>query len=163
MKEQNIKLFKQGPQINVDFFLSENIVTEIKIRTKDKPGLQRNIWGPTSQELLAKIDQWLECYLEGKPIEINFPLFSYPFSLFTQKVHKEIAKVPFGETISYTQLASKCLSPKAFRAAGSACGRNPFLLVIPCHRIINSNGGLGGFGGGLEIKKMLLSFEIEKL
>ncbi len=84
-------------------------------------------------------------------------------SPFYKKTLTEVAKVPYGETVSYSQIAQKLNSPKAARAVGSANARNPLPIIIPCHRIIANNGKLGGYAGGLKIKKYLLKFEKENL
>jgi len=70
-----------------------------------------------------------------------------------------VAKIPYGETLSYREVALRAGFPRAFRAAGGALGRNPLPIIVPCHRVIRSDGGLGGFGGGIEIKKFLLELE----
>ena len=100
----------------------------------------------------------LQEYFEGKrttftvPIDLNAPPFY-------KKVLQEIRKVPFGSTASYLEIASRVGSPKAVRAVGSANARNPIPIIIPCHRIIRSDGGLGGYGGGLDLKMDLLRHE----
>ena len=78
---------------------------------------------------------------------------------FQQKVWKALQKVPKGETISYSDLARRAGVPKAVRATASACARNPVALLVPCHRIVRRDGGLGGYGGGLERKRRLLEIE----
>jgi len=78
---------------------------------------------------------------------------------FTQTVLKQAFKIPFGQALSYGELAEKINNPKACRAIGGAMGRNPIPLIIPCHRILASEEKLGGFSAGLKIKKRLLSFE----
>lgn len=78
---------------------------------------------------------------------------------FQKKVWRVLLDVPFGETLSYTQVAEKAGSPKAQRAAGNAIGKNPLLIVVPCHRIIRSDGGLGGFSAGIENKIILQKIE----
>ena len=70
-----------------------------------------------------------------------------------------LQEVPYGETISYGELARRIGKPKAYRAVGAANARNPLPIVIPCHRVIGSNGSLVGFGGGLDIKQKLLDLE----
>jgi methylated-DNA-[protein]-cysteine S-methyltransferase len=91
--------------------------------------------------------------------------FTFPFSImmpegFRKKALEILARVPYGTTISYGELAARAGSPQAHRAAGSACANNPLPIVIPCHRVLKSDGTLGGFGGGLPVKRRLL--EIEK-
>lgn len=78
---------------------------------------------------------------------------------FQKKVWKELLKIPYGETISYNQLAIKLGNKKVIRAAAAANGANPLPIVIPCHRVIGSDGNLVGYGGGLEVKQKLLELE----
>ena len=79
-------------------------------------------------------------------------------SLFAAKVYREMVKIPYGKTLSYSELAKKAGSKLAYRAVGTACGKNPLPLIIPCHRVTAVN-GLGGFGGGLHTKRFLLNLE----
>lgn len=99
--------------------------------------------------------EWLEAYSEKKPT----PLLLSAGSPFQKKVMEALAEIPFGKTVSYQQLAKTCGAPKGARAIGNACGKNPFPLLIPCHRVLRADGKLGGFSCGLEIKKRLLEFE----
>jgi methylated-DNA-[protein]-cysteine S-methyltransferase len=78
---------------------------------------------------------------------------------FQVKVWKELRKIPYGDTISYGELARRIGNEKAMRAVGLANGANPIPIIVPCHRVIGSNGSLTGFGGGLENKKRLLALE----
>lgn len=78
---------------------------------------------------------------------------------FERKVWSFLKKIPYGETRSYKEVALAIGHPKAFRAVGMANAHNPIPLIIPCHRVIKSNGELGGFGHGLRVKRMLLEFE----
>lgn len=78
---------------------------------------------------------------------------------FQLQVLDELRKIPYGETISYGELAQRVGRPKASRAVGAANGRNPLPIIIPCHRVIGANGGLTGFGGGIERKVALLGLE----
>jgi len=78
---------------------------------------------------------------------------------FQQDVWKTMLKIPAGKTLSYAEVARKIKRPKAVRAVGTACGANPVPVLIPCHRIVGSNGGLGGFGGGLPLKRQMLEME----
>ncbi len=80
-------------------------------------------------------------------------------TLFQQAVWKELAKIPVGRVISYAEVARRIKRPKAVRAVGTACGANPIPLLVPCHRVIATSGGLGGFGGGLSLKRELLLAE----
>lgn len=82
---------------------------------------------------------------------------------FQQKVWSELCKIPYGETISYGELARRIGNPSASRAVGLANGSNPIPIIIPCHRVIGSNGKLTGYGGGLDIKEKLLALEKGRL
>ena len=112
---------------------------------------------PHSPELAACGTQLAE-YFAGKRTE--FALRVAPRgSEFQQRVWREISRVPFGETISYAELARRAGAPGQARAAGAATGRNPVSLVVPCHRIVGSDGSLTGYAGGLERKRELLELE----
>ncbi len=78
---------------------------------------------------------------------------------FQQEVWRQLLTIPYGETISYGELARRVGNPRASRAVGAANGRNPLPIVIPCHRVIGASGALTGFGGGLPIKAALLALE----
>lgn len=78
---------------------------------------------------------------------------------FQRAVWEALTKIPFGETRSYGEIAEEIGNPKACRAAGNAIGKNPLLIVIPCHRVISGNGGIGGFSADMNIKKYLLKLE----
>ena len=78
---------------------------------------------------------------------------------FQRRVWGEIARIPYGETVSYSALAERAGAPLAVRAAGTSTGRNPAAIVVPCHRVMGKNGDLCGFGGGLERKRYLLKLE----
>ncbi|MBU6384098.1 MAG: methylated-DNA--[protein]-cysteine S-methyltransferase [Verrucomicrobia bacterium] len=99
--------------------------------------------------------EWLQAYSEKRAE----PLSLLSGTVFQQTVLKAISTVAFGNTISYQELAQRCGKPNGARAIGNACGRNPFPLFVPCHRIIRSDGSLGGFAADLEIKRRLLAFE----
>lgn len=110
--------------------------------------------------VLERAVRQVEEYLDGKRSQFDLPLEPIGTE-FQRKVWRELARIPYGKTISYTELARKIRNERAVRAVGTANGRNPLSLVIPCHRVIAADGTLGGYAGGLEIKKRLL--ELEKL
>lgn len=98
-------------------------------------------------------------YFEGERREFTVPL-DYRFaSGFRADVLRELARVPFGETTSYGELASKVGNPRAVRAVGGACANNPLPLLIPCHRVLRADGALGGYRGGSQAKRFLLELE----
>ncbi len=100
----------------------------------------------------------LKEYLSGELKRFNCRL-DMRGTPFEKGVWSFLKKIPYGQTRSYKEVAEAIGHPKAFRAVGNANGRNPIPLVVPCHRVIESNGGLGGYGHGVKVKKMLLEFE----
>ena len=100
----------------------------------------------------------LKRYLQGKLRHFNLPL-DFRGTSFEKKVWSKLAKIPYGQTRSYKEIAQAIGHPKAFRAVGNANGRNSLPLIIPCHRVIESHGGLGGFGHGIKVKRQLLDLE----
>lgn len=104
----------------------------------------------------------LDAYFEGKLKDFDLPLV-LDGTEFQLLVWNNLRKIPYGETVSYGQLARRIGSPDAARAVGLANGSNPIPIIIPCHRVIGSNGDLTGFGGGLPTKKKLLALESRQL
>lgn len=102
----------------------------------------------------------LEEYFAGtrQAFELQLHPLGTPFQL---KVWQELGRIPYGETISYGELARRIGQPAAVRAVGAANGRNPLPIVLPCHRVIGADGSLTGFGGGLPTKRHLLSLEAQ--
>jgi len=119
----------------------------------------RNGWVlDPNHPVLKKASQQLLEYFEGKRTEFSLPL-RFEGTDFQKRVWQAIASIPFGQTITYSELAEKAGKPEAIRAAGSNTGRNPLGIIIPCHRVMAKGGGLGGFAGGLEWKRRLLALE----
>jgi methylated-DNA-[protein]-cysteine S-methyltransferase len=100
----------------------------------------------------------LEQYFAGSRTQFNVPLDLIGTS-FQKKVWNELLKIPYGKTCSYKDIAKKIKQETASRAVGTANGKNPLWIIIPCHRVIASNGNLGGYAGGLPMKKKLLQLE----
>ena len=98
-------------------------------------------------------------YCAGVDPKEKLPLNIGAATPFTRRVLARLSEIPFGTSISYQELAVEIGSPKACRAVGGACGRNPIPLIIPCHRVLAHQGKLGGFSAGLEIKQRLLRHE----
>ncbi|MGI8988045.1 MAG: methylated-DNA--[protein]-cysteine S-methyltransferase [Bryobacteraceae bacterium] len=107
--------------------------------------------------LLAAVRQ-LRSYFEGDLQVFDLPLDARG-TPFQTRVWRELQRIPYGETRSYADIANAIESPKAMRAVGAANGKNPIPIVVPCHRVIGSDGSLVGFGGGMEMKKRLLNLE----
>jgi len=110
----------------------------------------------------AEVIRQLRAYFGGKLKEFNVPL-ALEGTEFQLSVWRSLRTIPYGETISYGQLAQRIGNPKAVRAVGLANGCNPIPIIIPCHRVIGSNGSLTGFGGGIANKKKLLALESSQL
>lgn len=110
------------------------------------------------KNLSSEVMEQLEQYFNGERYEFDLPLApeGTPFQL---DVWRALEKIPYGETISYLDVAKRIGKPAAVRAVGAANGANPLPIVIPCHRVIGNNGKLTGYGGGLEKKQYLLSME----
>lgn len=108
---------------------------------------------------LAKIKKELTAYFAGKLKKFSVPLDLVSVSGFDKKVLEATATVEFGETISYGEVAALAGSPRGSRAAGNALSKNPVPVIIPCHRVINADGSIGGFTGGLDRKRTLLGIE----
>lgn len=111
---------------------------------------------------LEKTVSQLCAYFAGEREEFNLPLAPQG-TRFQQEVWRRLNEIPYGETISYGELARQIGNPQASRAVGLANGSNPIPIVIPCHRVIGSNGKLTGYGGGLPIKEKLLALEKKQL
>ena len=97
-------------------------------------------------------------YFSGKALDFEVKLDNRGTD-FQQKVWKAMRQIPWGQVSTYSQLAQAIKKPKAFRTVGSSCAKNPFLIVVPCHRVLAKNNQLGGFALGLKIKKQLLKLE----
>jgi methylated-DNA-[protein]-cysteine S-methyltransferase len=141
----------EGGVCMVDFLKSEEVFLR---RLKEKfPGkIIRD--DRKNRNVLNQLKKYLEGELQRFDCKLDFK--GTPFQ---KKVWSALAKIPYGQTRSYKEIARAIGHPKAFRAVGNANGQNFIPLIIPCHRVIESNGGLGGFGHGVKVKKQLLDFE----
>ncbi len=123
-------------------------------------GLRRRI-GPTGEgrsPLLDRLEAQLGEYFDGTRRDFDLPLDT-PGSAFQERVWAELRAVPYGQTISYRQLAEQVDAGAAWRAVGRANGSNRVAVIVPCHRVVATGGGLGGYGGGLPAKRLLLDLE----
>lgn len=117
---------------------------------------------PRLLEAPARLDETrreLDLYFEGKLTRFDLPLDWRLTSGFRGKAQRAIARIPYGQTRSYTEIARSAGNERAIRAAGTACGSNPLPIVVPCHRVLRTGGALGGYGGGLPMKEALLRLE----
>ena len=123
-------------------------------------GEQKGLAEPGRTELTDRAAAQLLEYLAGKRRDFTVPL-APEGTVFQKRVWNALAAIPYGETRSYGQIAAAVGSPRAFRAVGLANNRNPIAVLIPCHRVIGADGGLVGYGGGLDLKRRLLALEQE--
>lgn len=107
------------------------------------------------------VRQQLEEYFAGKRLIFRLPLDMDQGTPFQRRVWKALRDIPYGQTVSYKDIAGSICQPSATRAVGTANGMNPLPVIVPCHRVVAADGTLGGFTGGLDIKKKLLKLEAE--
>ncbi len=111
-------------------------------------------------DILLEASAQLNEYLSGRRKEFDLPLL-YPGTDFSISVLEALRKIPYGEVRTYSDIAGMIGNPRAYRAVGTACSNNPLPIIIPCHRIVPSSGGIGNYSGGTAIKRRLLDFEAE--
>ena len=134
---------------------------EINFPKNGRPTAPDPEWRKDDSALGEPIRQIL-AYFAGDLEDFDLPL-APEGTPFQQSVWKELCAIPYGETISYGELARRIGNPKASRAVGLANGSNPIPIIIPCHRVVGSDGKLTGYGGGLPIKEKLLALEKRQL
>ncbi|MCL2081272.1 MAG: methylated-DNA--[protein]-cysteine S-methyltransferase [Oscillospiraceae bacterium] len=110
--------------------------------------------GPVAKRVFAQLDE----YFAGERREFDLPLKMFG-TTFQMAVWAGLLQIPYGQTVSYGQLAAMIGKPKASRAVGGANHVNPISIIVPCHRVIGAGGSLTGYGGGLEMKRFLLELE----
>jgi methylated-DNA-[protein]-cysteine S-methyltransferase len=123
-----------------------------------RPRVIEPSWRRDPGGILKGVRQELGEYFAGRLKHFTTKL-AFNGTPFQNSVWKELTRIPYGETISYLDLANRIKNPKAVRAVGMANGANPIAIIVPCHRVIGSNGSLTGFGGGLPTKRALLELE----
>jgi methylated-DNA-[protein]-cysteine S-methyltransferase len=128
-------------------FVIEDLAARISPRVLEAP------------ERLDDVRRELDQYFEGTRTDFDIAIDWRLTAGFTRKVLRATARVPYGSTSTYRAVASKAGSPRGSRAAGNALGSNPIPIVVPCHRILHSGGGMGGYTGGIDKKIYLLSLE----
>jgi methylated-DNA-[protein]-cysteine S-methyltransferase len=117
-----------------------------------------SLWEGEGSGNNAEVARQLDDFFAGKRRTFDFPL-APKGTPFQKQVWAELVKIPFGETISYGELAKRIGNPNASRAVGRANATNPIALIVPCHRVIGTNGKLTGYAGGLDLKDKLLTWE----
>lgn len=138
----------RGLYVIVDF--EGKTIRNIDIQSKD-PGIK-----PQCSDIGMRMERYLKT---GVPDFSGYMTDLTGYSQFQKDVLAVTSSIPAGKTMTYAEVAAAAGRPKAARAAGNAVGRNPTCIIIPCHRVVASNGGLGGFTGDIEVKKALLRLE----
>jgi methylated-DNA-[protein]-cysteine S-methyltransferase len=143
--------------INFDIVVSNDGIRKILINKKSEElaGVEKVT---TENSFVANVFKQLKEYFKRKRREFELPLDIIGTD-FQKRVWNELLKIPYGKTITYNQLALNLGDKKVIRAAAAANGANPLPIVIPCHRVIGSDGNLVGYGGGLDVKQQLLELE----
>jgi methylated-DNA--[protein]-cysteine S-methyltransferase len=113
----------------------------------------------STSKVIETASDWLDAYFEGSKEAPDFDLL-FLGTDFQKRVWQLLLEIPYGETITYGELAQKAGTPKAARAIGVAIGDNPFSIIVPCHRVIGKDNSLTGYGGGFDVKKYLLAHEL---
>jgi methylated-DNA-[protein]-cysteine S-methyltransferase len=113
-------------------------------------------WRGRLDDVLRELDEYFEGRRDRFELPLDRRLTTAPFA---RNVLRETARIPFGLTSTYSQVAARAGNPRASRAAGNALGSNPIPIVVPCHRVLRSGGAIGGYGGGPEMKEFLLRLE----
>lgn len=116
------------------------------------------IYTDRTSPVLTEATRQLDSYFQGTLHDFNLP-FLLIGTEFQLKVWNELTLIPYGRTISYSELACRCGNPRSVRAVANACRTNPIGIIIPCHRVIGADGALTGYAGGLPMKKQLIEFE----
>jgi len=137
----------------------------LSLNAPDEPAFLRKLQREYRRPIIRRDDRFtdlvgqLRVYLSGKPIRFNTRFDLLEGTAFHKKVWRALRRIPYGQTRSYRSVAQSIGQPQSFRAVGGACGNNPIAVLIPCHRVIGADGKLGGFTGGLSIKRWLLQSE----
>lgn len=137
---------------------SNDAVIAINFENSRHPTEFRSDWSNTENAVLKQAKRELTEYFAGKRRHFDVPTAAAGTE-FQRRVWGELARIPFGETRSYLDVATRLGKPSATRAVGAANGRNPISIIVPCHRVIGADGSLTGFGGGMATKRFLLSLE----
>lgn len=137
----------------------ELTVSDTGVRSISYVDPPRSIKKLNGNPLMDMLVDQLDRYFRGDLATFTVPVDFDQCTPFRQKVWKEIARIPYGETRSYAELAAAVGNPRAARAVGSSNGENPVPIVIPCHRVIRADGSLGGYSSGIRIKRALLELE----
>ena len=153
--EDNINNSSDNENLKV-VFLSNSQETFFKYKEKLKTEYPGSVFLDKKSK---KIETELSDYLNCRKKEINLGYLFLTGSAFEKKIWETSAAIPYSQVASYKEIAERSGNPGAWRAAGTALGNNPLMLIIPCHRVIKSSGDIGFFGGGEKVKEYLLNLE----
>lgn len=142
------------PLITIEISEENDCITELYVVEEEKI-IKKQL---DETELLKKANIQLIEYFAGERQRFELPL-APKGTAFQQKVWSQLLEIPYGKTKNYKDIAKEVGSPKGFRAVGNANGKNPISIMIPCHRVIAADGTLGGYSGGLDVKRKLLKLE----
>ena len=154
-----------SPLGELTVFVTPRGVVRVAFEDEPRDQLLDELAGSVSPRILAAATptdaarRQLEAYLAGKRTAFDVPLDWTLVRGFAIGVLHATARVPYGATTTYREVAAAAGSPNAYRAAGNALGSNPIPIIVPCHRVLHASGGLGGYAGGLERKRTLLRLE----
>jgi methylated-DNA-[protein]-cysteine S-methyltransferase len=156
---------KRGPHVKVQFFVCDKGISKVILlpSSEDKGFEWRTVPAKRAPYVVESIEQWVGSYIKGCQPTVSLPIILEGLPPYTLRVLSILRELPIGVTLSYQELAEVTDNPLGARAVGNACARNPCPLIIPCHRVLAAKGGLGGFSGGADIKKILLEFEGVKI
>ena len=153
--EKEFRTYLNTPFGNIEIVANELALKRINFLKNSKNPSQDDL---KKSKILKITLKQLKEYFSGKRKEFDLPLFVNGTSL-QQNVWRDILNIPYGNTSTYKNISKNIRNPKACRAVGNAVGKNPIPIVIPCHRVIHSDGNLKGFSGGDHIKRFLLKHE----
>ena len=137
------------------------VVTNVRMVDQSHPPADQSGWRFEPNAFPEAISQ-LEAYFDGRLTRFDIPL-GLEGTEFRRRVWDALLEIPYGDTVSYGEIAGRIGAPGAARAVGLANGRNPVSIIVPCHRVIGSDGSLTGYGGGLHRKRRLLQLESDHL
>lgn len=140
-----------SPFGDMELIYEEDAVTALRMAKEGKKG-------EAPEGLALKVFRELDEYFQGKRKTFDIPLRTHG-TPFQEKVWAALRAIPYGEVRSYKEVAEAIGHPKAYRAVGMANNANPIFIIVPCHRVIGADGSLTGYGGGLPMKRALLSLE----
>jgi len=144
-------LYYQIPELCLEIEIEEETITRISFCEKPLNGV---VEAGFAQDILRQFDAWFAA--EAQDFDLAFFATGTPFQL---QVWEETMRIPYGQTLSYQELAARIGKPKAVRAVGAALKANPVPILVPCHRVIGSDGKLTGYAGSIPVKRFLLQFE----